>query len=173
MARLHTPLCEQLGIQAPMAGGPSTPELAAAVSKAGGLGSLGCAYIQPEAMQRDAEQIRARTDKPFNLNLFVSKQPAPVEPAAQRAALEAVAGYYKELGLPPPEPVRAPYAPDLDAQLRAVEAIRPGVFTFHLGDVPNAALLRRLQAQGVKIGGSATCIAEARHLETLGVNFVV
>src|SRR6185503_1386046 len=103
MARLHTPLCDQLGIrlpiiQAPMAGGPSTPALAAAVSEAGGLGSLGFAYTQPEAMQRDAQEIRARTDKPFNVNLFVSRQPAPVEPAAQRAALEAVAGYYSELG---------------------------------------------------------------------------
>lgn len=178
MARLHTPLCDRLGIrlpiiQAPMAGGPSTPALATAVSQAGALGSLGFAYTQPEAMQRDAEAIRARTDKPFNVNLFVSGQPAPVEPSAQRGALEAVAGYYKELGLPPPEPVRPPYAPDLAAQLRAVEEIRPAVFTFHLGDLPQAGLLRRLQAQGVKIGGSATCIAEARHLEALGVDFIV
>lgn len=178
MARLHTPLCDRLGIrlpiiQAPMAGGPSTPELAAAVSQAGALGSLGCAYIQPEAMQRDAEAVRARTDMPFNVNLFVSRQPAAVEPAAQRGALEAVAGYYQELGLPPPEPVRPPYAPDLDAQLRAVEEIRPAVFTFHLGDVPHTQLMSRLQSQGVRIGGSATCIAEARHLEALGVDFIV
>jgi nitronate monooxygenase len=155
-----------------MAGGPSTPELAASVSQAGALGSLGCAYIQPEAMQRDAEAVRARTDMPFNVNLFVSRQPAAVDTAAQRGALDAVAGYYKKLGLPPPEPVRPPYAPDLDAQLRAVEEIRPAVFTFHLADLPQERV-RRLQSQGVKIGGSATCIAEARHLETLGVDFIV
>lgn len=156
-----------------MAGGPSTPELAAAVSEAGALGSLGFAYTQPEAMLRDAEAVRERTDRPFNLNLFVSRQPAAVEPAAQRGAMDAVAGYYRELGLPAPEPVRPPYAPDLDAQLRAVEDIRPAVFTFHLGDVPQPDLMRRLQSRGIRIGGSATCIAEARHLEALGVDFIV
>jgi len=177
MAKLHTPLCDRLGIrvpiiQAPMAGGPSSPELVAAVSKAGALGSFGFAYVQPEAMQRDAEAVRAHTNLPFNVNLFVSKQPAAVAAAAQRGALDAVAGYYQELGLPPPEAVRPPYAPDLDAQLRAVEEISPAVFTFHLGDLPREHV-RRLQAKGVKVGGSATCIAEARHLEGLGVDFIV
>jgi nitronate monooxygenase len=106
------------------------------------------------------------------MNLFVSKQPAEIPAAAQRGALEAVAGYYKELGLRPPEPVHAPYAPDLDAQLRAIEEIRPAVFTFHLGDLPQERV-RRIRALGVKVGGSANCIAEARHLEALGVDFVV
>jgi len=150
----------------------ATPELVAAVGKAGALGSFGAAYTQPEAMQRDAEAVRAHTHAPFNVNLFVSRQPAAVDAAAQRGALDAVAGYYQELGLPPPEPVRAPYAPDLDAQLRAVEEIRPAVFTFHLGDVSQERA-RRLQTLGVKVGGSATCIAEARHLEALGVDFIV
>jgi len=95
-----------------------------------------------------------------------------VEAAAQRGALDAVTGYYRELGLPQPEPVRQPYAPDLDAQLRAVEEIRPAVFTFHLGALAQDGV-RRLQAQGVKVGGSANCIAEARNLETLGVDFIV
>ena len=85
---------------------------------------------------------------------------------------DAVAGYYQELGLPPPEPVRAPYAPDLEAQLRAIEEIRPAVFTFHLGDLPQERV-RRLQALGVKVGGSATCVAEAERLEALGVDFIV
>ncbi len=150
----------------------STPELVAAVSKAGALGSFGSAYTQPEAMQRDAEAVRAHTNAPFNVNLFVSKQPAAVDVAAQRGSLDAVAGYYQELGLPPPEPVRQPYAPDLDAQLRAIEEIRPAVFTFHLGDLPQERV-RRLQSQGVKVGGSATSIAEALHLEALGVDFIV
>jgi len=150
----------------------STPELVAAVSQAGALGSFAFNYTQPETMQRESEAVRAHTNAPFNVNLFVSKQPPAVDVAAQRGALDAVAGYYQELGLPPPEPVRPPYAPDLDAQLRAVEEIRPAVFTFHLGDLPPERV-RRLQSQGVKVGGSATCIAEARHLEALGVDFIV
>ena len=176
MARLHTPLCDRLGIrlpiiQAPMASA-STPQMAAAVCRAGALGSLGAAYSQPEAMQRDAEAVRSLTNLPFNVNLFVAPQPAPVAAAAQRGALDAVAGYYRALGLPAPEPVQAPYAPDLEAQLRAVEAIRPAVFSCHLGDLP-AERVRRLQSQGIKVGGSANCIAEAERLEALGVDFIV
>ncbi len=176
MAKLHTPLCDRLGIrlpiiQAPMASA-STPAMVAAVSAAGALGSLGCAYTQPEAMQRDAEAVRAHTKLPFNMNLFVSKQPGAVDAAAQRGALDAVAGYYRSLGLPPPEPVRAPYAPDLEAQLRAIEAIRPAVFSCHLGDVPQERI-RRLQSQGVRVSASATCVTEALQLEALGVDFIV
>jgi len=123
-------------------------------------------------MQREAAAVRARTHLPFNVNLFVSKQPDVVDAAAQRGALDAVAGYYQEFGLPPPEPVHSPYAPDLDAQIRTVEEIRPAVFTFHLGSLPQARV-RRIQALGVKVGGSANCIAEARNLEALGVDFIV
>ena len=176
MAKLHTPLCDRLGIRLPIIQAPmpsaATPELVAAVSQAGALGSFGSAYTQPETMQREAAAVRARTHLPFNVNLFVSKQPDVVDAAAQRGALDAVAGYYQEFGLPPPEPVRSPYAPDLDAQLRAVEEIRPAVFTFHLGDLPQARV-RRIQALGVRVGGSANCIAEARNLEALGVDFIV
>ena len=113
MAKLYTPLCDQLGIrlpiiQAPMAGGPSTPELVAAVSQAGGLGSFGFAYTQPETMQHDVEAVRARTHLPFNLNLFASPASGAIAPDAQRGAINAVAGYFTELGLPQPEPVRPP-----------------------------------------------------------------
>lgn len=177
MARLHTPLCDRLGIrlpiiQAPMAGGPSSPELVAAVSGAGALGSFGFAYTQPEAMQREAEAARARTDAPFNVNLFGAAQPGPLAPEAQRDALQAVAAYYAELGLTPPEPVRPPYAPDLPAQLAAVEEIRPAVLTLHLGDL-DAGRVRRFQNLGTRVGGSATCVAEAERLEALGVDFIV
>ena len=176
MAKLYTPLCDRLGIRLPIIQAPmpsaSTPALVAAVSNAGALGSFGSNLSQPEAMVRDAEAARALTHAPFNMNLFVSTQPAEISAAAQRGALDAVAVYYKELGLPPPEPVRAPYAPDLEVQLRAIEEIRPAVFTFHLGDLPPERV-RRIQVLGVKVGGSANCIAEARHLEALGVDFVV
>jgi len=159
-------------IQAPMAGGPSSPDLVAAVSQAGALGSFGFAYTQPETIQRDVEAVRAHTHLPFNLNLFASQQPGAIDPAAQRGAIEAVAGYYAETGLPLPAPVRPPYAPDLDAQLAVAEEIRPPVLTFHLG-VMQPERVRRFQALGVKVGGSATCVAEAVRLEALGVDFII
>jgi nitronate monooxygenase len=123
-------------------------------------------------MRKQSAFVRSKTDRPFGINLFVSPQPAPIEPGAQRSALEAVARYYKELGLPAPEPVRAPYAPDLEAQLAAVEEIRPRVFTTHLGVLPagRIANLRKLQ---IIVGGSATCVAEAKQLEELGYDFVI
>jgi nitronate monooxygenase len=175
--RIATPLSEQLGlrlplIQAPMAGGPSSQELVAACSGAGALGSFGFAYTQPAQMRDQAAFVRGKTDRSFGINLFVSPQPQPIEPAAQRVALEAVAGYYAELGLPAPEPAKAPYAPDLQAQLAAVEEIRPRVFTTHLGSIEQGRV-QALRSRGIVVGGSANCIAEARQLESLGFDFVI
>lgn len=177
MDKLHTPLCDCLGlrlpiIQAPMAGGPSSPELVTAVGKAGALGSFGFAYLQPEAMQRDVEAVRAQTNAPFNLNLFGSPLPGTIDANAQRSAIDAVKDYHAELGLPPPEPVRPPYAPDLETQLAAAEELRPPVLTLHLGDM-SVERVRRFQALGSRVGGSATCVAEAQRLESLGVDFIV
>jgi nitronate monooxygenase len=172
--RVVTPLSERLAlrlplIQAPMAGGPSSLELVIAACSAGALGSFGFAYTQPEEMKRQAAALRAQTDRAFGINLFVSPQPAPIPAGSQTAALEAVVHYYRELDLPAPEPAKAPYAPDLDAQLAAVEEIRPRVFTVHLGSIPP----NRFQARGMLVGGSANCVAEAKHLEALGYDFVI
>ncbi|MGZ8230160.1 MAG: NAD(P)H-dependent flavin oxidoreductase [Burkholderiales bacterium] len=174
---MKTPLCQQLGIelpiiQAPMAGGVTTPELVAKVSAAGALGSFGFAYTQPETMQRDVELVRAKTDKPICVNLFASKNVGPIPDGEQRSALEAVAPYFQELGLKAPRPVRGPYAPDQAAQLDAVAAMRPAVFTFHLGEVA-AQRIGAFRAQGIRVGGCATCIAEAKHLEEIGVDFII
>jgi nitronate monooxygenase len=177
MPSLHTPLCDVLGtrlpiIQAPMAGGITTPALVAAAGNAGALGSFGFAYTQPEAMARDIQAARALTTAPINANFFVNAQPAPIADGAQHEAIHAVADYYRALGLPAPQPVRAPYAPDLDAQLAMMEDLQPQVLTFHLGDLP-AARLARLRELGIKTGGSATGVAEAQHLEALGVDFII
>jgi nitronate monooxygenase len=169
--------CRKLGlrlpvIQAPMAGGPSSQELVAACSAAGALGSFGFAYTQPEEMKKQCAWVRSKTDRPFGVNLFVAPQPEPIAPGAQRAALDAVAPYYAELGLPAPEPVKAPYVPDLEAQFAAVESIAPKVFTVHFGSL-GADRVKRFQAKGMLVGGSANCIAEAKGLEAAGFDFVI
>jgi nitronate monooxygenase len=174
---IRTPLSERLGlrvpiIQAPMAGGPSTQELVAATSGAGALGSFGFAYTQPEDMRRQAAWIREKTTAPFGINLFAAELPAPIEPIAQQDALAAVAPLYAELGLPAPEPVKSPYAPDFAAQLAAAEAIRPAVLTVHLGGFP-LGWVGKLKSLGMALGGSATCIEEAKRLESLGFDFVI
>lgn len=172
-----TPFAKKLGlktpiVQAPMAGGPSSKELVVACSAAGTLGSFGFAYTQPDDMKRQAEWVRSKTDRPFGINLFVAPQPSPIPAGDQQAALEAVAGYYRELGLPAPEAVKAPYAPELEAQVRAVEEIRPAVFTAHLGGL-KAEQVKRFQAKGIVVGGSANCVAEAKALEAAGFDFVI
>jgi nitronate monooxygenase len=177
MTTLSTPLSVSLGlstpiIQAPMAGGPSSQELVAACSAAGALGSFGFAYTQPEEMKKQAAWVRAKTGRPFGINLFASLQPDPIDAGLQRGALDAVAGYYKELGLPPPAPVNLPYAPDLAAQLDAIAEIRPRVFTVHLNDL-NLERSKSFQALDILVGGSATCVAEAKRLESLGFDFVI
>src|SRR5436305_11444789 len=86
-------------IQAPMAG-VQTSALAIAVSKAGGLGSLPCAMLSPEAMRKEIAAIRAATDGPYNVNFFVH---TPGVPDARREAAwrEALAPYYREYGIDP------------------------------------------------------------------------
>lgn len=174
---LRTKLAEKLGlrvpiIQAPMAGGPSSQELVAACSGAGALGCFGFAYTQPEDMEKQAAWVRSKTPQPFLVNLFASALPGEIPPAAQRAALESVAHYYAEFGMPAPEPVKPPYAPDFEAQLAAVERVRPKAFTSHLAALPPERL-KKFQALGIIIGGSATNIAEAKELESLGVDFII
>ena len=172
---ISTPLGAKLGIrvpivQAPMAGGPSSQELVAACCTAGALGGFGFAYTQPADMEKQAAWVRERTQSPFVINLFTSAQPQEVKD--QRAALDAVAHFYRELGLGTPQPVQPPYAPNLDAQLDAIERIRPRAVTSHLADLPPQRV-RRFQSLGMLVGGAATTIAEAKHLESLGADFVI
>ncbi|HXJ09753.1 MAG TPA: nitronate monooxygenase, partial [Burkholderiales bacterium] len=177
MARVSTPFSEKLGLRlpliaAPMAGGPTTPELVAACSAAGALGALGFAYTQPDDMKKQAAFVRSKTERPFSIDLRVSMPSEPIDPGAQRAALAAVAKYYAELGLPAPEPVRTPYAPEFDAQITAVQEIRPRVFTTHLGCLPKDRV-DAIRSRGIVVGGTATCIAEAKLLEKSGYDFVI
>ena len=177
MTTLKTPFSELVGlrvpiIQAPMAGGPSSPELVTACSAAGALGSFGFAYTQPAEMKKQAAGVRSKTDRPFGINLFGWPLPSDIADGEQRASLDAVAAYYAELGLPAPEPVRAPYGPDFDAQIAAVAEIRPRVFTIHLNEL-SPVRIAALKALGILVGGSATCVAEAQKLESLGFDFVI
>src|SRR3972149_8957282 len=108
-------------IQAPMAGGATTPDLVAAVCEAGALGFIGAAYLQPSQILEASQAVRARTSRPFGINLF-APLPEPDPPADVRPALERLALFHAELGLPEPTlPVSTtyPFSEQLAAALEA------------------------------------------------------
>jgi nitronate monooxygenase len=156
-------------IQAPMAGGATTPELVAAASNAGGLGSTGAAYLKPEDIVKHSRRVRELTDKPFAINLFA---PLPalgeVDPGRMLAVL---ARYHEELGLAPPQPPKSPFPP-FEEQVDAVAESGARVFSFTFG-IPPAAALERLRARGMVLAGTATTVREAKLLEAAGVDVVV
>jgi len=158
-------------LQAPMAG-VSTPEMAIAVSEAGGLGSLACAQLSVEQARTDLATIRRATRRPINVNFFCHTPPAP-EPERVAAWRKLLAPYYRELGLDPEAPIpetnRVPFD---DAFCAVVEEVRPEVVSFHFG-LPAPALLARVRATGARIISSATTVAEARWLEERGVDAVI
>jgi nitronate monooxygenase len=154
----------------PMAGGPSTPMLAAAVSQAGGLGSLGEGYAAPQQIRDHIRELRRATERPFAVNLF-APEAVEVDNAAIRRAIDILAPYREELGLPP-QAVPERFAEDFDEQLGVVLEERVPVFTFTFGRLP-AGAIDALHRAGVLVGGTATTPAEAEALAADGVDFVV
>lgn len=157
-------------VLAPMGGGPSTPELAAAVSNAGGLGSLAAAYSSPEKITEDIAKIRTLTKRPFAVNLF---SPAAQEPL--RGNVEAVskflAGFHQRLGLPSPQ-LPSHSIEDFEKQIDAICGSKPFAVSFTFGLLPPQAM-QRLKAQSIFVIGTATTVDEARQLERAGVDAVV
>lgn len=158
-------------ILAPMAGGAGTPELAAAVSRAGGLGSLGAAYLSAPQLQEAMNAVRRRTDAPFAVNLFAPQPVPPVTPAQLAAACAELAPFHAALKLPPPG-LPARVQEDFGAQLEAVLAAPPAVFSFAFGRL-EAAQLAALRGAGTLVIGTATSVQEAQVLEADGVDAVV
>jgi len=158
-------------IQAPMAGVQGSA-LAVAVSNAGGLGSLPCAMLAPDAMRKELAAIRAQTTAPFNVNFFCH---VPPEPSAAREARwrAALAPYYAEFGIDPASipagPGRLPFSHEAADVLAE---FRPPVVSFHFG-LPAADLLARVRGWGARILSSATTVDEARWLEAHGVDAII
>jgi len=171
----HTALTQRLGldhpiIQAPLAGGGDTPELVAAVCEAGALGCIGAAYLAPPHILDAARAVRARTARPFGINLF-APHPAPVAMPDPGPALARVAPFYAELGMPPPTlPLTGGYT--FDEQLAVILDSGAAVFSFTFGLLP-ASAVEAIKERGMFLIGTATTVAEAIALEQAGVDAVV
>ena len=157
-------------VQAPMAGAQAGA-MAAAVSKAGGLGSLPCAMLNVEQARGELQLIRQQTDRPINVNFFCHTPPAP-DPAREQRWRGRLAGYYAELGVDPSAAAGASRTPFDAAMCALMLEMPPRVVSFHFG-LPDQQLLARLKAAGIVVLGSATTVAEARWLEARGVDVII
>ena len=157
-------------IQGPMGGGVSTPELVAAASNAGGLGSLGAAYLTPDKITETIRRIKALTDRPFNVNLFAGahEERAHSDPAPM---LALIAEIHEALELPPPVLPQLPPDPFM-AQFEAVLDSAPPIFSFTFG-IPNSDAMARLRARGIAALGTATSVEEGRLLADAGVYGII
>ena len=159
-------------IQAPMAG-VSTPQLAAEVSNAGGLGSLGLGASCPAQAREAIEQTRALTERPFNVNVFCHR-PAERDMARETAWIERLTPLFTEIGMAPPVVLKEIYGTflDDDAMLQLLLELRPAVVSFHFG-VPDVERIGALRQAGIVTLASATDLHEALIIERTGVDAVV
>jgi nitronate monooxygenase len=175
----QTKITQLLGIKypillGPMGGGFSPPELLAAVSNAGGLGSLGAYTLTPEQILETSQIIRTKTDKPYNINLWVSDVDERLAhfPAESLQKVEALfKPYFDELGIPLPE-LDTNIPSKFLKQVEAIFQIRPAVFSFIFG-IPPKEVLDESRKLGIKTVGAATTLDEALALEEAGVNAIV
>ncbi|RBP77190.1 NAD(P)H-dependent flavin oxidoreductase [Marinobacter nauticus] len=159
-------------IQAPMAG-VQDYRLAAAVTNAGGLGSLPCAMLGPDALKTELQALNEATQGgPYNLNFFAHTPPAPND-SQEAGWRQALAPYYQEFEIDPATisngPGRRPFNEESAA---IVEAFRPAVVSFHFG-LPERALLDRVRQAGAKIFSTATTVEEAIWLEQHGADAII
>lgn len=154
-------------VQAPMAGGHTTPALVSAISNAGALGGFGAAVLSPENISQGIRDIRQKTDKPFVVNLFVLDEiDANSEVIARAQARLAPAR--KALNLPEIDtPTR--FFEDNQAQIQAaLQAAPPAVsFTF---EIPDDAIIQAFKQAGSIVIGTATNVKEAQAWEKAGAD---
>jgi len=171
---LHTPICDLLGvrypvIQAPMAGGWTTPELVSAVCEAGGFGVLAGARITPEKLREDIRAVKARTNKPFGVNFLLAP---PEEGNRDAATVQRYLDRFRErLGLPPGEIKFASPPWRLAEALEVVFEERVAVLSTAMGDA--GELVERAHGEGMIAMTMVTTVEEAILAAQRGADVVV
>jgi len=153
--------------------GVSTPLLAASVCEAGGLGSIGVGATDAAGARAMIEEVRGRTNRAFNVNLFVHGTPK-ADPERETAWLEWLAPLFAEFGAEPPATLRTIYrsfADDPDMLAMLLE-LAPPVVSFHFG-LPPADVLSALRARGIYLIATATSLDEAAAIEAAGIDAIV
>lgn len=157
-------------IQAPMSGGATTPELVAAVSNAGGLGSFGVGYMQPEDIRAAIKKTRLLTKKPFSVNLFVPEkhEALPENILAMQSILTTVTA---ELNIIIDIPT-APYLPSFDEQMKVIIEEKIPIVSFTFG-IPDQKYLSILKRNKIIVIGTATSVHEALLWQMHGAHLIV
>ncbi|MFJ3665020.1 nitronate monooxygenase [Streptomyces sp. NPDC090106] len=170
MSSALTDLAPHPIVQAPMAGGVSVPQLAAAVSEAGGLGFLAAGYKTTDGMYQEIKQIRGLTARPFGVNLFMP-QPEHADPAAVDVYAHQLAGeaawYETELGDPD-----SGRDDSYETKLAVLVDNPVPVVSFHFG-VPTPEALESLRRVGTRTFVTATTAEEALAVERAGADAVI
>jgi nitronate monooxygenase len=172
-----SPLLDRLGIrwpiiQAPMAG-VSPPAMAAAVSEAGGLGSIGVGAVDADGARAMIDAVRERTARPFNVNLFCHR-PATADAAIEQAWIARLRPEFEALGATPPAALGEIYQSFVTdtAMLRMLLETRPAVVSLHFG-LPPEPVLHALREAGIVLLATATSLAEARAIAAAGIDAIV
>lgn len=159
-------------IQAPMAG-VSTPRMAAAVSNAGGLGSLGLGASNAAQARQMLEETRALTSRSFNANVFCHV-PARRDAEREAAWLGHLAPLFADAGIAAPSSLDEIYKSfnEDEDMFRMLLELRPAVVSFHFG-LPSAERLAAFHEAGVFTMATATNLREAGIIERAGVKAIV
>lgn len=170
-------MLERLGmtlpiIQAPMAG-VSTPAMAAAVSNAGGLGSIGVGATNAAGARQMIAELRGRTGRAFNVNVFAHAAPR-IDPMREAAWLDWLKPQFEAFGAACPASLGVIYKSFLDdpEMLALLIETRPAVVSLHFGLPPDPAV-RALKAAGIMLFATATSLDEARQIEARGIDVIV
>jgi nitronate monooxygenase len=153
--------------------GVSTPEMAAVVSNAGGVGSIGVGSVEADATRQMIAAVRARTGRPFQVNVFCHK-PAVADAAREASWLARLEPDFARYGAKPPARLTEIYQSFLtdDAKLAVLLAERPPIVSFHFG-VPSRDRIEALRAAGIVLLATATNLEEGKVVAAAGIDAVV
>lgn len=159
-------------VQAPMAG-TSTPAMAAAVSNAGGLGSLGVGAMTPPSAGEAIAAFRQLSLGSLNVNVFCHSSPAP-DPPLEAAWLERLGPEFSRHKGSAPASINQIYKSFLDDEVMfaLLLAAKPKVVSFHFG-IPRQEWIHAFREQGIILLGTATSVREARAITAAGIHAVI
>src|SRR5947209_1361242 len=164
--------CRRFGLEvplllAPMAGA-SAPALSIAVMNAGGLGACGALLMQPDEIAAWADEVRAKGNGPYQLNLWVPDPPPPRDTGHE----QLLRAFLSDWGPPPTETAGDARPPDFAAQCEALLSAKPPIVSSVMGLFPNE-FVARLRRAGITWFANVSTVAEAQAAEAAGADVIV